>query len=195
MLSLQNLGSSSMSSGALREFIREAERQLEERKEVIRDNYGDSFTDIVGAELIDDLPEVPAKQLNLHSGEGKYAPACVKPEDLGEFSAVRGIMGSGRPFVAIRVEIIDKAKQTVIDKTVELIFKRYSLGGDGKRGALCENNFVTALSTLGESGKTHRSYLYSSGGMSEEQMEAVRDLLQTGETISPLNQQVILRKV
>ena len=31
--------------------------------------------------------------------------------------------------------------------------------------------------------------------MSEEQMEAVRDLLQKGETISPISQRLILRKV
>lgn len=197
MLNVQNLASGSMNSTALRDFIREAERQLKEHEEVIRNTYGDTFTDIVGAELIDDLPEVPAEQLNLHIGNIGCPVARVKPDDLGEFSAVRGIMGGGRPFVAIRVEIIDKAKQTVIDKTVELIFKCYSLDEEGKKGARGENDFETAVTNLGESGKQYLPYLCSSGGrgMSEEQMEAVRDLLQKGETISPISQRLILRKV
>jgi hypothetical protein len=142
------------------------------RKAEIESAYGTDFCTIVTVEKIYSLPKVEANPSKV-----------VVPSMLNGPCAVRGIMGSGRPFIAIKIDVLDSKTKEKIDVVVELVFKRYSLKGDGGKGKYMENNYVTALTNTSEKGKTLPSFLYGSRGMSKEQMAAVKDLLD-GKTIT-----------
>ena len=76
--------------------------------------------------------------------------------------------------------------------TIVLVMKRYSNTGDGKRGRLHENNYVTSLWYIDDIGVQHNSYLYQSGGMSPNELMAVKSLIE-GETVrSPIDPNVFL---
>jgi hypothetical protein len=152
------------------------------RKAEIESAYGTDFCTIVTVEKIYSLPKVEAKTLGLEN-DSKYPSKVVVPSMLNGPCAVRGIMGSGRPFIAIKIDVLDSKTKEKIDVVVELVFKRYSLKGDGGKGKYMENNYVTALTNTSEKGKTLPSFLYGSRGMSKEQMAAVKDLLD-GKTIT-----------
>lgn len=173
-----------MNSQQLQTLLNQAANEMSKREKEIADNYGGFFTSIVGVEQIFRLNVVPADQLNL-LGDSKYYAQTVKPSMLKDAPAVRGITSDNRPFIAIQIEMLNPETREVVDKVVELVFKRYSLDFDGKKGALHENNYVTALHNAGENGTFYNSTLYTSGSMSTPQIEAVRDLLEGKEIKAP----------
>jgi hypothetical protein len=156
------------------------------RKTEIKDAYGPDFCNIVSVEKIYGLAKVEAKTLGLEN-DSECPDNIVTPAMLNGCCAVRGVMGSLRPFIAIKIDILDSKTKEKIDVVVELVFKRYSLKGDGGKGKYMENNYVTALFITSEKGHSFPSFCYSdlycSGGMSEEEMAAVKDLLD-GKTIT-----------
>ncbi|MBS0656262.1 MAG: hypothetical protein JSR46_10825 [Verrucomicrobia bacterium] len=164
----------------LKEFV---EKEQASKKAEIEDTYGPDFCGIVGTEKISALFKVTAKDLNLEN-DGKYAQNCVKPSMLQGHSAVRGIMGSNRPFIAIKIDILDPKTKERVDVVVEVVFKRYALDGSGGKEKFDENNYVTTLITASEAGKQWNSFLYATGGMTREQIAAVGELLD-GKEIKP----------
>ncbi|MCE2982067.1 MAG: hypothetical protein LW832_00735 [Parachlamydia sp.] len=155
--------------------------------EQVKKQYGDYFCSIV--KHIFRLQEVEAEKLNLVN-EGKYPSHRVSPAMLGNESAVRGMMGSNRPFLAIKIEVLDATTKLVQKVTTEVIFKRYPLGSWPDR----EDVYVTVLGnqTFDVNGNKlegyHHSFLYAGGGMSDEQLRAVQDLLEGKEIVPPLSQ-------
>ena len=170
-----------MSGLELRALQDRLQREEAARKAEIEDAYGADFSNIVGLENIYSLTEVQAKDLGLEN-DAKYPSNIVTPSMLSDHIAVRGLMGSYRPFIAIKIEVLDPRTKQRIDTVVELIFKRFSLKGDGAKGRCREDSYVTALYNISEKGKSLRSFLYSKGYMIETQKAAVRDLLD-GKTI------------
>lgn len=166
----------SMSASDLINLINMAKQEETSRKTKIENNYGALFSKIIGTDKIYQLPEVQAKDLKLEK-DPKYPQGVVRPSMLGEHSAVRGIMGSNRPFIAIKIELLNAETKKVYGVVVELIFKRYPIDGDGGKGAYYENNYVTALNNASESGESYPSMIYGSGGMSNKQIQVVADIL------------------
>lgn len=164
------------------------EEEREKRIRDIEDIYGRLFSNIIGKERLFNIPCLYAEDVHLEKDD-KYP--SIKLEALKEHSAIRGITGSQRPFIAIKVEILNEATHEVEDVYPELICKRYPIDGDGRKGGDHEDNYITAVSTVSQKGKTYTSKLYSTGGMSEVQMEAVRDLLKGKEIKSPFGKDLI----
>lgn len=156
--------------------LQKEKNALKAVKAEIEDAYGTDFCNIVTIKKIYSLAKVEANALGLEN-DSKYPNNLVTPAMLNGRSAVRGLMGSLRPFIAIKIDVLDSKTREKIDVVVELVFKRYSLKGDGAKGGYMENNYVTAFSITSEKGKSFPSFLYGSGGMSREQMTAVKDLL------------------
>jgi hypothetical protein len=156
---------------------------IEAVKEEIKGVYGTDFCKIVTVKKIYFLAKVKANALGLENDD-KYPNNVVTPAMLNGRRAVRGVMGSLRPFIAIKIDVLDSKTKEKIDVVVELVFKRYSLKGDGAKGGYMENNYVTALSITSEQGKSWNSFL-SSGEMSHKKMAAVKDLLDGKTIIAP----------
>lgn len=123
-------------------------------------------------EVLAKAPKVEAEQLRLHHNS-KYHEGCAKPDQMDE-SIVRGVDSLGRPFVAMKLDLWEKARK--VTQVVEIVFLRFEPGTFG-------NRYVTTLTCLGADGKTYSSGLYSSGGMQDYQMKRVGDLL-TGHKIN-----------
>ncbi len=183
----------SMSELELNVLKNHIEKEEAQRKANIEATYGSHFCKIVGIEQIYLLAQVEAKELSLES-HSKYPEKVVTPKMLGQHSAVRGITGQQHPFIAIRIDVLDCDTKEKVDEVVELIYTRHSLKGDGGKGRIHENNYVTALTNTSANGKTLNSFLYSSGGMSNEQMEAVSDLLSGKQIIPPENKWSLIRQ-
>lgn len=164
--------------------LQKEKEAIEAERAEIENAYGTDFCKIVTVKKIYFLAKVEANALGLEN-DSKYPNNIVTPAMLNGHRAVRGIMGSLRPFIAIKMDILDSKTRKKIDVVVELVFKRYSLKGDGAKGQLMENNYVTALSITSEKGKSFPSFLYSSRGMSHEQMADVKDLLGGKTIIAP----------
>lgn len=154
------------------------ERHVEEIEMRVKEAYGKLFCEKIGLKTICRLPVVSAKDLNLeHSG--KYPNAMIIPSMLKGEYAVRGMM-EARPFVAIVLGHVDEKTNEITDVFVEIIFKRYSIRGDGGKGKVYEDNYVTANTVwFDKKGNQQEvpSCLYASGGMTPEQLRVVRDLL------------------
>ena len=176
---------------ALRDLIVKEET---DRKKEVRETYGEWFSNIVGVDRIFQLVKVEAKDLNLEA-EGKYPQGVVRPSMLKDLSAVRGLTGWKRPFIAIKVEVLEPETKKVVGVFVELIFKRYGLDGDGKPGSIFEDNYVTALSNSREDGTRIESCLYCAGGMTSKQITAVRELLEGKEIEAVAGPKYLLRMV
>jgi len=165
--------------------IQNLQKQIEERiagvKEEIETHHHPKFINKVGLEILMDIPVVDAKALGLEAGE-KYPQRVVTPEKLGEKNVVRGLDGANRPFIAIKVDLLDSKTNIKVAQVVEVVFKRYSLHCDGKNDGFQGKSYVTALSNKGDDGKNYQSGLYGSGGMINSQFERVKQLLK-GETI------------
>lgn len=131
-------------------------------EEQIRDVYGERFCNTVGIENILKMPRVTAESLNLQN-PGKYPSQIVLVDFLKEASAVKGLDGCKRPFIAIRMEYYDNRENKIV-KYVELIFKRYSIDGDGGKGQLHENTYVSALDNMCDDGRVRESVFYQTGG-------------------------------
>lgn len=162
-----------------------------ERQEKIKSIYGQRFTQVVGIENISSLVEMSAAELNLENDD-TYPSNTVKPYMMKELSAVRGIMGSSRPFIAIKIEMLHRETKDVVAVVVEFIFMRYVID-NGESRKIFENNYVTATNIIDDKGHHFLSNLYSSGSMSVQQMEAVRDLLEGKEILAP-KESYIIRK-
>jgi hypothetical protein len=67
------------------------------------------------------------------------------------------------------------------------------LDKDGEKGSWFEHNYVTALSNATEDKRRFTSCLYRSGGMTDKQITAVRDLLEGKEIDSPCDSNFLIR--
>lgn len=172
-MSTPELNLASMSLLTLEKLIQNAQQEIIKKQEEVTSKYGDWFCGIIGKEIIFKLPEVKAEALKLHE-DRKYPSNKTKPSMLGSYSAVRGMLSYDRPFIAIKIEAKDVINKKLIGVFVEVIFTRFTEKSTG--------NYVTALCNAAEDGTTHASFLYGTGGMSQQQIEAVRDLL-LGKTI------------
>lgn len=175
-----------MTATQLRQHILQCQQELEGLRRNISDIYGEVFTGIVGGNKIFDIPEMDARELHLDN-PGEYPEDRVTP-GLFKAATTRGIMGDGRPFIAIKVELLDPATGAVVAKVVEVIFKRYSLQGDGGKGQAHEHHYVSVQSNRGDDGKRYPSLFQPEGRMDKAQMEALRDLLQD-KTVDPRGEQ------
>ncbi len=176
---------------ALRDLIAKEETT---RKTELVNTYGEWFCNIVGVDRIFQLTQVEAKDLNL-TNDGKYPQCVVQPSMLKNHSAVRGMMGSNRPFVAVKIEVLDSETKKVVGVVVELIFKRYNMEGCGRKGGAREHQYVTALANSREDGTRIDSSLYCAGGMTNQQITAVKNLLEGQEIESVAGPKYLLRMV
>jgi hypothetical protein len=187
----------SMDTISLDQLIKESQSELKNRQEAktkqMLSEYGKIFCDIIGVDTIYSIPVVEAKTLGLLK-ESKYPQKVVKPSMMGGHSVVRGKTELNRPFIAIKIEMLTPETRKVEAVVVELIFKRYSIDCDGRGGGLHEDNYVTALNNSTNNGEVYPSTLYSTGGMSDSQIQAVKDLLEGKEIKSPVGNYLI-RKV
>lgn len=174
----------------LREQMLAIQQQLQELQNQIPDIYGRELTAIIGQETLFNIPEVRGADLGL-AQENRHPEGKVTP-DLFKGAVVRGLTQDNRPFVAIKVELLDPKTMAVVDRVVELVIKYSSLDGDGKKGGGCENNYITALSNRGQKGN-YDSVLYKVGGMHPDQMRAAKDLLD-GKTLDPIHNQFLRGK-
>ena len=171
-----------MSSAALQQYLILAQQENQKREDEIVSIYERLFSSIIGCGTLFDLPIVSLTSLGVD--EAKY-PEGIKPSMMNEHSAVRGMMESGRPFVAIKIQIVEATTQKVIAVgAVEFVFKRYSKEG-GLKGR-DEDNYVTSPTIRSEGGTQYASTLYSTGGMSTKQMQAVKALLDGKEIKAPI---------
>lgn len=173
-------------------IIQLAQETKKARATEIIEQYGTTFSEIFGVQTLFDLPVVSAESLGI-SEKNDY-PDGIAPSLMEKHSAVRGIINNERPFVAIKIEIIDPTTKKVIDHAVELIFKRYSMHGDGKKGERGENNFVTSPNLKSTTGKGYTSLLSTSNGMSLKEIKAVKELLQGNTIQSPSANTYFIKK-
>jgi hypothetical protein len=159
------------------------EQNVQEKLKQIEKDYGSLFCSYIKPETISEIQEVACKDLGLHI-DRKYHENIVTPSQLHKQVVVRTKDGANRPLIAIRVELLDERKNKLCE-VVELVYKRYSLNGDGKKGGCRENHWVTALSNRSSHAFEFRSGL-ASGEMTPEQLKRVKDLLE-GKTVDTMN--------
>ncbi|MCH9609196.1 MAG: hypothetical protein S4CHLAM45_04180 [Chlamydiales bacterium] len=149
--------------------------------EEIRGKHSTGFITAVGIDRIMMAPIVTAEALGLNTKD-RYHEKIVIPDMLGDESVVRGVDGNERPFIAVKVEILDPKKQKV-SEMVEVIYKRYGLNSDGENNGIHENNYVTALQNKCDDGSTCESvFQLHRGSLTGKQMEKLGQLLK-GEKI------------
>lgn len=166
----------------LQEKISRAKEDKEkEVEQELVETYGARFTNLIGLENLKKIPIVSAEQVHLDHCDD-YPQGRVHPDDLAGKNAARGVDGSGRPFLLLVVCLFDREKNKLA-KVVEVVFRRYNDSLPPYR-----DNYVTALQnnygTIEEK-KCCSSALYSSGGMVDNQLKGVRDLLE-GKVIEPI---------
>ena len=169
-----DLGSVSMQE--LLSLQKKINTRVAQVKNEVQTHHSDTFIQRVGLEILIGIHVVEAKTLGLHV-KRKYPENIVIPAAMGEYSVLRGLDACNRPFIAIKVDLFDSTTKKQVTQVVEVVFKRYSLSGDGKNGNLHGNNYVTALNNTDGDGNSYQSGLYAGGGMSPDQMERVGKLL------------------
>lgn len=173
-------GIGGMSIGQLVALQHQIDPATQLRKQILKFQqehaWGERFTHAVGIEMLANLPEVDAAQLKLDD-DHEGLPDRVTP-DLFKEPAVRGITGKDRrPFIAIKLLLIDPKTRKVVDTIVLLVFKRFGLNSSGAKGGGDENNIVTAPTCKGASGKIYNCPINGANGMNLEQFDYVRRLL------------------
>lgn len=142
---------------ALQEWVNEAVP--------VYNSYGEWFTDAVGVDKLVKLHEVNAKEVKLDTDQESID--WVTP-DLFKEPAVRGTGGKSRPFVAIKLELLNPKTREVIDTIVLLVLKRNHWS---------KQDFITASTCKGASGKTYNCPINGANGLNLEQVDHVRRLL------------------
>lgn len=177
---------SSLTICELDDLSKKIEQAKIARQKLVPVNYGAWFCAIIGEQAICNLPEVTAESLGLQNVI-KYATDIVKPSMLRLHSAVRGILSWNRPFIAIKIEVKDAHTDEYIGTVVEVIHRRFAPNKDGGPGQLGIETFVTGVSNLTDDDKRIHGLLYCAGGMNEQKLIAVRDLLAGKEVLSPVS--------
>lgn len=146
----------------------------------ITDHYGAYFVNMVGLEIIRQMPVVSAEEVNL-SEPGKYVSAKIDPNKLKHITC-RGLDGFNRPFIIIKTDLNLGSFKTV--KIALIIFKFCSIEFEGKSGGSQEDNYATALENLGSDGKKYDTpkKIYSLEKMTHREILLFKDLL-IGRTI------------
>lgn len=134
-------------------------------KEEIQSQHSEQFIEALGLEALTKIPVVQSDA-----------------DEAGNYTTFRGLDRSNRPFIAIKVDLLDQTGEKAA-QVVEKIFKRYSLDGDGKNGEEHGNNYVTTPAVRGDDGKEYPTGLYNAGGMSKEEQQGVGRLLR-GEVLA-----------
>jgi hypothetical protein len=158
------------------------EKQNSRLKE-IQELYGKMVTGIIGIETIDAIPQVKAQEVNLED-DRNYPDCAVRPSMLGNRSVVRGVMGSGRPFIALKIELLDCTTREQAGIVVELLMKRYALEGP--------DNYTMPTNTCDDQGEHFYCSFRTAGGLDEEQIGLVKKLLQ-GEEIQTRTPSYLMR--
>lgn len=155
--------------------------EISRREKDIQATHTSEFVTLVGLDILLNIPIVEASQVNLQK-PSKYPECLVRTEMLGEKSAVRGIDGWNRPFIAIKVDLIDNKTDKKVTQLVEVVFRRHPL----ETPTLI---YVTALTNMGDDKKKYWSGLYKSGGMIPEQIVQMGKLLRGEKIQSPCDDQ------
>lgn len=155
------------------EVLREAVKMKEQR---VEKDLGLLFVKYIPLERYLEFPEVPASDLCLNT-DSKYHQDVVRPMMMGKHTVIRGSDGWNRPFLAMKIELLDKDQRKVAE-VVELVFRRFdpSLFEDGS-DHYRRDNWVSALANMGNDGKSYSSFVYSSGDFAPKNYQAVQDLL------------------
>lgn len=154
----------------LQQLQQQVQNQIEQVKEKQKLIYGQSLGKIIDFETISKIEEFTAKELGLENPD-KY-PKNVQPKHLKGRAVVRGVDGLDRPFIAVRIELLNEKLEKICE-VVELVFK-----------GLPFDVWVTPPHNLADNGLWFRGSLYSTGTMNEKQIEGLRDLL-AGKTTTP----------
>lgn len=154
------------------------------RLQEIQKLYGKVLPDIIGIETIDAIPQVDAKEVNLEN-DRIYPDQAVTPSMLGNRSVVRGVMGSGRPFIALKIELLDSVTKKTKGVVVELVMRRYAKEQP--------DNYALPTNICGENGTHFYTSLCTGGGLDEEQMRVVKKLLQGEEVQAPRDRSYLMR--
>jgi hypothetical protein len=183
-----------MSPGEIITLQRQLAARVDALKAEIEAQHHPRFIERVGLDCLMALPVVTAESLGL-SVSRKYPECVVTPEMLGGESVVRGLDGINRPFVAIKVNLLDSTTRERVAQVVEVVFKRYPYTGEGANGLYHGDNYVTALTNRGDDGKQYLSGLYSAGSMSNKQLASVGKLL-SGEIVEhQFDSRFVMQKV
>jgi len=167
------------------------QNEMDKREKEVRDDFGNCFVNQIGVRLLAEVPKVEASQVGLVNIEGVEYPSEAFQYNAAS-SAVRGIMGiqHPRPFLAMKIEILNQGQQKIA-KVAELVFQRYSEEQD---------NYVTLTSAKILAGEASlpspapsSSFLYTSGGMNQKQLEAIGSLLEGKTVSSPTQPNYLIR--
>lgn len=126
------------------------ERQPEETEERLRQEFGDWFCNTAGVDNLKKMPRVKAESLKINN-ENECRRNIVLIEYLKEHSAVKGVDGSGYPFIAVRTQHFDDKKKELF-KCVELIYNRSAF--------VKKDDYVSAVDNLCDDGKSRPSVFY-----------------------------------
>ena len=147
--------------------------------------FGEWFTNNIGKEIIYKVAIVDPKALGLEydakhylrlNYSGKYFLNPIRPAMLGDASAVRGVLGpKQKPFITVKIEVLDRTTRKTKHVFVELIFKRYS--------KKFPDHYVIA---------THPTVL-GLGVMGDKGITILRDLLAGKEIVVPTDPKCLYR--
>lgn len=161
-------------------------KQLEEKiKKDVEKLYPSVLIKHVGLDTLANIPVVDAETLGLVD-VGKYPTHVVTPEKLGNESVVRGLDGYDRPFIAIKVNLLDSETKSKVTQVVEVVFRRHDYSSGGV--------YATALSNKGSDGKSYESGLYMSGGMRDYQFKRVGLLVNGDEIQHEFDKRYLMQK-
>ncbi|GAB4230732.1 MAG: hypothetical protein Tsb0021_08880 [Chlamydiales bacterium] len=166
----------SLSALQLYQLQEQVKQKIDQINCEIKEHHTETFIESIGLTALAKLPKVSANQLQLHI-ERKYPQCIVKPDMLDKENGVRGIDGLKRPFIALKIDLLETTTLKKVTTIVEVIFKAYSLDKDGKNGTIFSNTYWTALVNQDKKGQIYTSGLYSTGAMRQEQMQMIGRLL------------------
>lgn len=136
-----------------------------DKKKQLREVYGDWFCDTVGIDNLKKMPRVTAESLNLQNASKYHSntvlvDAFKKAVKDKETSAVKGLDGYDRPFIAILMQGYDKTENKLVNY-VELISKRHSIRDFGDKEQRQKNKYISALYNMCDDGKSRQSVFYN----------------------------------
>ncbi len=158
-----------LSPSQLLELKERAEKRWAEIEQEVEQTYHSNIVNLLGLRALAKIPVVAHEALDLRQQDYHSSIPLSK---LGPHSAVRGKDPVGRPFVAMKVKLLDAETLEPVATVVEIVFQRY----------LDQSTNWVSGSCIGDDEKAYQSGLYRQGSMTKAQLERVGQLL-GGETI------------
>lgn len=134
---------------------------------------GEWFCSNLGVERILSIPQIKTADVNLQK-DNKYQECLIKPSML-KHEAVRGLTGSNRPFIILKLDVFDSTTKKKVDTVALVIIQRYSDKSIGQ-----DYRIIDAVSD-----KKYYDYnffgLYTLESLNLKHLNVIRDLLEGKE--------------